>query len=249
MLPIALGSLHDSFGGYGAGPDARRAASSPSPFIGVGRPARRLAPRLGRHRRGARVVTSRPGARTAASAAGSSRRFATGACMPCAAMRSIRSTAAARAASRWRCRRRRASATARSTPLLRGAQDERFREATLGRGARRGRRAPARDPRRARPGLDRVLHLRPAADRGLLRGQQARQGLPAAPTTSTPTRACACRAPSPRYDATFGADGPPPAYADIELDRLHPAAGLQHRRPATRSCGGASARRRSAARR
>ena len=55
MLPIALGALHDSFGGYGAGPDPRRRRRRRR--VRRRRPAaRRLAPRLGRHRRSARVM-------------------------------------------------------------------------------------------------------------------------------------------------------------------------------------------------
>ena len=160
---------------------------------------------------------SRPGARTAASAAGSSRRFATGACMPCAAMRRTRSTAACT------CRKplalpeaSRSPDRALHAPAAASDATHRFRDATWDDGARR-RRAPARDPRRARPEDDRVLHLRPAADRGLLRGQQAGQGLPADQQRRLQLAPVHVVAPSRATTPTFGSDGPPPAYADIEL--------------------------------
>ena len=63
---------------------------------------------------------------------------------------------------------------------------------------------------------DRVLHLRPAADRGLLRGQQAGQGLPRHQQRRHATRACACPAAVAGYTAALGSDGPPPSYADID---------------------------------
>ncbi len=46
-----------------------------------------------------------------------------------------------------------------------------------------------------------VLRLGPAADRGLLRRQQADEGLHRPRPTSTPTRGCACRARSPGTSA------------------------------------------------
>ena len=87
------------------------------------------------------------------------------------------STAAARARSRSsspssvharRPRRRAAAAREPGRALARRG---------LGRGDARARRPAAGDRRRARPGRDRVLHLRPAPDGGLLRGQQAREGV------------------------------------------------------------------------
>ena len=75
---------------------------------------------------------------------------------------------------------------------------------------------------------DRVLHLRPAADRGLLRGQQAGQGLPAAPTTSTRnSRLCMSRAVA-GYDAVVRRRRSAAGVRRPRADRLHPAARLQH---------------------
>ena len=71
-----------------------------------------------------------------------------------------------------RARPRDDAAAARESP------DERWRPRHLAAAIGDARQAAAGDRRRARPGRDRVLHLRPAADRGLLRGQQAGQGLP-----------------------------------------------------------------------
>ena len=95
------------------------------------------------------------------------------------ATRCTRSTAARRAASRSRLPEAVHAPDRATTPLLRASR------ATSAGGRHAGgaaiadaRAAAARDRRRARARRDRVLHLRPAADRGLLRGQQARQGLP-----------------------------------------------------------------------
>ena len=87
------------------------------------------------------------------------------------------STPAAPATSRWRCPRRRAPRIARSRPC--GAMTGTVASPPAG-GTRSwpvSRGGCARS-RRARPGLHRLLHLRPAPDRGLLRGQQAGEGLP-----------------------------------------------------------------------
>ena len=64
-----------------------------------------------------------------------------------------------------------------TTPMWRGGLDERWRAGGAGgRSISASGRASLQRP--SQPGGDRVLHLRPAADRGLLRGQQAGQGLP-----------------------------------------------------------------------
>ena len=72
---------------------------------------------------------------------------------------------------------RRRRARSRDRPAVARRPRRALRAARLGRRARHvaGR---CGDHRRARARRRRVLHLRPAADRGLLRGQQARQGLP-----------------------------------------------------------------------
>ena len=72
-----------------------------------------------------------------------------------------------RPSTRPTARRRRCGATSLRRALAAGAPGAR-RSATLG----------ATTPAALRARRDRVLHLRPAADRGLLRGQQAGQGLP-----------------------------------------------------------------------
>ena len=83
--------------------------------------------------------------------------------------------------------------------LLHPHRARRARE--LGRGARSCRTGLPAHHRSARTGRGRVLRLRPAADRGLLRRQQADEGLHRHAPTSTPTRACACRRPSPATSA------------------------------------------------
>ena len=172
MLPIALGSLHDSFGGYGAG--LTLAAARRRRRVRRREPgARRLASRLGRHRRSPRVMV-----KTGCPYCGVG-------CGLVAEVRDGRLTAVrgdeAHPVNRGRtCRKplalpeavtlRRPRAETAAPPLPGRALPRR----DLGRGARPRRHPPAA----VQAGGDRVLHLRPAADRGLLRGQQARQGLP-----------------------------------------------------------------------
>ena len=119
----------------------------------------------------------RPSARTAASAAACWPTSTDGRLVAVRGDRHHPPTAAARAASRSGCRSPSTRPTARRSPLWRADRDARFEPTRLGGRARHARREAARDRRRARPRRRRVLHLRPAADRGLLRDQQARQGL------------------------------------------------------------------------
>ncbi len=100
---------------------------------------------------------------------GASRRYA--------AIRSTPSTAAAPAASRWSWASAVHAPDRALRPLVRSDRDARLRavrweDALAGVAAGCAPSSPSTAPMR------RVLHLRPAADRGLLRGQQARQGLP-----------------------------------------------------------------------
>ena len=77
----------------------------------------------------------------------------------------------------------------------------------LGQGARSRRASASRDTiARARAGQRRLLRLGPAADRGLLRRQQADEGLHRHRPISTPIRGCACRARSPAHMRAFGED-------------------------------------------
>ena len=146
------------------------------------------------------------------------------------ATRSTPSTAARRAASRCDLPdARRTRPTAPTTPLLRATPrralaSRRPGDATIA----AARRAPAGDRRRARPGRDRLLHLGPAADRGLLRRQQAREGLPRHEQRRLELAPVHVAARSPATRGAFGSDGPPPAYADIDAGRLLAAARHEH---------------------
>ena len=125
-------------------------------------------------------------------------------------------------------------------PLWRDALDERWRAGDL---ARRRRRARPRLQERAaapRPGRDRVLHLRPAADRGLLRRvNKLAKGFLGTNNVDSNSRLCMSSAVA-GYTGALGSDGPPPSYADIdEADSCSCSAPTP--RPATRSSGGASA--------
>ena len=69
---------------------------------------------------------------------------------------------------------------------------------------------------RARARLRRVLRLRPAPHRGLLRLQQARQGPHRHRPTSTPTRACACRGGRPATSRRSARTRRRACYEDID---------------------------------
>ena len=81
----------------------------------------------------------------------------------------------------------------------------------------------------ARAGGGRLLRLRPAPDRGLLRRQQAGQGLHRHRRTSTPTRACAWPRPWPATSAPSAPTRCPAAYDDLEEADLVRARRLQPR--------------------
>ena len=214
MLPIALGGLHDSMGGYGAGLSlvgARRAG-------GVHRRRRAapgVAPRLGR-RRSARVMV-KTGCPYCGVGCGLVAEVRDG------RLHAVRGDEEHPVNRGLTCRKPLAlpeasrSADRALRPLVRGRAGRALPRGDVGRRARRRRLAAAGDPRRARPGLDRVLHLRPAADRGLLRGQQARQGLPGDQQRRLQLAAVHVVGGRGATTPTFGADGPPPAYADLEL--------------------------------
>ena len=111
----------------------------------------------------------------------------------------------------------------------------------LGRGARPRRHPPAA----VQAGGDRVLHLRPVADRGLLRGQQARQGLPGDEQRRlqlAPVHVVAPSPPTTRRSAPT-ARRPPTTTSSW---RARSCCWAATPAPVTRSCGAASARRRSA---
>ena len=78
----------------------------------------------------------------------------------------------------------------------------------------------ARTVARARPRCGRLLSLRSAADRGLLRRQQADEGLHRHRPMSTPIRGCAWRPRSPGHRRAFGADTVPGTYEDLDLADL-----------------------------
>ena len=67
-------------------------------------------------------------------------------------------------------------------------------------------------------GPDAVALLRVGADEpgGAVPGEQARQGLRAAPTRSSPTPGCAWPARAAGYKLSLGADGPPGSYEDFD---------------------------------
>ena len=126
----------------------------------------------------------------------------------CAAILSIRPTSASSAARAARC----ISPRSRRAAMSRDASARARRARPSAAAGRLGRDASttladrfAECIRTARAGQRRVLRFRPAADRGLLRLQQAGEGPRSAPTTSTPTRGCACRARVAGYKATLWA--------------------------------------------
>ena len=216
MLPIALGGLHDRFGGYGAGPDARRRSSSLVAFVGVGVLRAGLASRLGRHRRSARVMV-KTGCPYCGVGCGLVAEVATGGCMPCAAMRSTRSTAARRAASRWRCPRPSRAADRALTPLLRGVAR------TSASATRRG--TTALGDVAARLQAIRAEHG-PDAIAFYISGQlltedyyavnKLAKGFLGTNNVDSNSRLC-MSSRGRRLRRAFGSDGPPPAYADLEL--------------------------------
>ena len=148
-----------------------------------------------------------------------------------AATRCTPSTAARPAASRCGC----PSAVARPDRATRSlrprrALDERWRSSAGTRRSPSSPRACASCATEHGPDAIALLHLRAAADRGLLRGQQAGQGLPRDQQRRLQLAPVHVLAPSPATRGAFGSDGPPPGYADLDAGRLHPAARLQHRR-------------------
>ena len=108
----------------------------------------------------------------------------------------------------------RRNAVARRAPVASdAAAGRRFARARrLGHGARQGRRRIARHHRPRRAGRDRVLSVRPIADRRLLRRQQADERLSRLAATSTPIRACAW---PPRSPAIAAPSAPTPCPAPI----------------------------------
>ena len=100
-----------------------------------------------------------------------------------------------------------------TTPLWREDRDARF-EPTGWPDAFERLAAPAAG---LRAGRDRLLHLGPAPDRGLLRRQQAgRRGSSRTNNLDSNSRLCMSSAVA-GYKGAFGFDGPPPAYADLAV--------------------------------
>jgi hypothetical protein len=100
--------------------------------------------------------------------------------------------------------------------------------------------APSASPRssRARPGFGRLLHLRPVADRGLLRLQQAGQGPDRHQQRRYQLAPVHVEAVA-GYKQTLGADAPPCSYEDIDQADTILIAGANPASP-TRSSSAAS---------
>ena len=69
---------------------------------------------------------------------------------------------------------------------------------------------------RAGPERDRLLHHRPAVPRGVLHARPRSRTAASAPTTSTATPGCARRPPAEALKESFGCDGQPGSYTDID---------------------------------
>ena len=83
--------------------------------------------------------------------------------------------------------------------------------------------------------MPRCHQHRPARHRRVLHPRQASSSSASEPATTTATRPSACPPPFAGYKRSFGSDGPPGAYQDIE-HRRHPAHRGQRRREPSILC-------------
>ena len=100
-------------------------------------------------------------------------------------------------------------------PLVR--RDGRLRGGDLGRGDGPGRRAVQETIEQYTAGRDRLLQHRPAVPRGVLHPLASSPRRASAPPISTATPASAPPPPPQALRETFGSDGQPGSYADIDV--------------------------------